>query len=164
MVAWIAQVGKLTVSFNSFAGAGIWENSVYRIMITRKAQFTQLLHSWLHTHLQLQANHLNESLSDLCIWYKKLIFLLAIRHMSQTMAEHIISHYSAQLFESSVEISIDIGRTRDPCDLHAFKLSVFSFEEQMLHICDYLWEGKFQVEGLSKSKKVKCRRKCWKYK
>ena len=34
----------------------------------------------------------------------------------------------------------------------------------MFRIKDYLWEGKFQVEGLNNNKNVEFRRKCRKYK
>ena len=58
-----------------------------------------------------------------------------------------ISHYSAQIYGSLVEMSADTEGSKDPYDQRAFKFSKFSFEEQMSHICDYLWEGKFPLEG-----------------
>ena len=58
----------------------------------------------------------------------------------------------------------NLERTEDLFGLAAFRFSTFSFKDQMPHIWDYLWEGKFPVEGLNKNKKVEFRKKYQKYK
>ena len=44
-----------------------------------------------------------------------------------------ISHYSAQIYVSSVEMSTDTEGSKDSYDQCVFKFSKFSFEEQMSH-------------------------------
>ena len=48
-----------------------------------------------------------------------------------------------------------LERSKEPYDPAVLKFSAFSFKDQMLHIMDYLWLGKFPVEGLTKSKNGK---------
>ena len=69
------------------------------------------------------------------------------------MAQEEVSTYNAQIFDSSMKMSTDIERSKDVYDPAASEFIVFSFEDQIPHVKDYIWERKFPVE-IKKNKRV----------
>ena len=68
--------------------------------------------------------------------------------MSPTMAKKQSYTQLLNFFESSVQITTDMESSKDLYDPAAFRISALLFKDQMSHIWDYLWEGKFPLEGL----------------